>query len=84
MEKQAAYLTLIGDTEGAQEDSLLEYVYRITRLQLASESERRAHVSAISMLENLHSQIEETVKELSKFSSSIVPEDGGRRLLSPS
>jgi len=29
------------------------------------------------MLEKLLSQIEETVKELSKFNSSIVPEDGG-------
>jgi len=76
MEKQAEYLIAIGDMDGAEEDSLLECVYNMTRPPLASEPDRKRNEFAAAKLENLLPQIESTIGALRAAGSQVVSEGG--------
>ena len=45
LEKKEAHLTSVGNTAGAQRDSLLEELYQMTRPRFFSDAERTKHVS---------------------------------------
>lgn len=72
LETKAAYLTSVGNTDGAQRDSLLEELYQMTRPRFFSDAERKKHVSVTKNLTTLLPEIEAAIGALNAC-SRVVP-----------